>query len=175
MDGRVLPHVRGDGKSLSADVTHVRSGAVVYSAMYREMGGLGEGLATHSTTIGLQPKVNVHMVLQLHPGTELLGTVITGESAISLLLDNVHRLLGQDQSCCLLAMHFTAVLAQLLQAVEGPATVVTAEVSQEMTVLGQVFLHAAGGSAGLATQRACEGGDKSRAGGGAAGRSQGSR
>ena len=152
MDCRVLPHVRGDGKGLSADVTHVGSGAVVYSTMYREMGGLSEGLATHSTAIGLQSEVNVHMVLQLHPGAELLGTVITGEPAISLLLDNVHGLLGQDHSCCLLAMHFTAVMAQLLQAVEGPATVVTAEMSQEVAVLGQVLLHVAGGGAGLATQ-----------------------
>ena len=149
---RVLPHVRGDGESLSANVTHVGSGTVVYSPVDREMGWLGEGLATHGAGIGLQSEVNVHVVLQLHPRPELLSTVITGEPAISLLLHNVHSFLGEDQSCRLLAMDFTAVLAQLLQTVEGPATVVTAEVRQEVAMLGQVFLHVAGGGAGLATQ-----------------------
>ena len=55
-----------------------------------------------------------------------------------------------------------SVLAQLLQASEGLATVLTAVYRHLVAVLGLMFIHVARGGSGLDTQWAAEGGSRSR-------------
>ena len=67
------------------------------------MGGLATDPDAFGAGIGLQFEVIVHVVLKLHSGPQLLSTIVTGKSLISLQM-HIHCLFGHDQTYLVLAM-----------------------------------------------------------------------
>ena len=78
------------------------------------------------------------MVLQLQSGPKLLSTIVTGQTLINVLM-HIHCPWAQPD----LTPSRHSVLAQLLLASEGLATVLTVEDSQMVAVLDLVLRHVA--------------------------------
>ena len=83
--------------------------------------------------------MNVYVVLQLHSGPQLLSTIVTWQSVINVLMLIHCPCARPDLTPSCHARY--SVLAQLLLASEGLATVLTVKESQIMAVLGLVLCH----------------------------------
>ena len=83
--------------------------------------------------------MNVYVVLQLHSGPQLLSTIVTWQSVINVLMHIHSPWVRLDLTPSRHARY--SVLAQLLLASEGLATLLTVEESQMVAVLGFVLRH----------------------------------
>ena len=79
------------------------------------------------------------MVIQLHSGTQLLITIVTGQSLIDVLM-HIHCPWAQPDLTPSCHARYS-VLAQLLLASEGLTTVLAVEDSQMVVVLCLVLRH----------------------------------